>query len=167
MSVLLPWQWVTVQGWSMTPVLLPGDRLLVRHGARVATGQIVLARFRARADLDVIKRVAGPAEGGWSLLSDNAAAGSDSRQYGPAEVLAVARWLVPGPARTAYRRSGASIGARLKTLGSRLPRRIRVAPPVDLCSGFLAGWPYSRCADPPVEAAGCVPDFVVYGKPPS
>jgi hypothetical protein len=132
MSFLLPWQWVTVQGWSMTPVLLPGDRLLVRHGARVRTGQIVLARFRERADLDVIKRVAGPAQGGWSLISDNASAGSDSRQYGPAEVLAVARWLVPGPARTANRRPGARSGARLHSLGSRLPRRVRVSPPVDL-----------------------------------
>jgi hypothetical protein len=132
MTFLLPWQWVVVEGWSMTPVLLPGDRVLVRHGARVGPGQIVLARFRAGPDLDVIKRVAGPAEGGWILLSDNALAGSDSRQYGPADVLAVARWLVPGPARAAGQPPEMGTGARLLALGSRRPRRLRGTPPVDL-----------------------------------
>ena len=72
----------------MTPTLLPGDWLLVRHGARVRRGAIVLARFRRRPDLLVIKRAVAEQDGGWLLASDNAGQGSDSRQYGVADVLA-------------------------------------------------------------------------------
>ncbi|HET6210106.1 MAG TPA: S24 family peptidase [Jatrophihabitans sp.] len=92
MDVLLAWQRVRVVGASMTPTLLAGDWLLVRHGARVRPGAIVLARFRSRPDLVVIKRAVAESAGGWLLSSDNAGAGSDSRQYGPADVQAVAVW---------------------------------------------------------------------------
>lgn len=88
MQALLPWQRVRVEGSSMTPTLLPGDWLLVRHGARVRPGAIVLARFRRRPDLLVIKRAVAEQDGGWLLASDNAGQGSDSRQYGVADVLA-------------------------------------------------------------------------------
>ncbi len=74
----------------MTPTLLPGDWLLVRHGAPVRPGALVLARFRRRPDLLVIKRAVIEWDGGWLLASDNAAQGSDSRQYGVADVLATA-----------------------------------------------------------------------------
>ncbi|HST49025.1 MAG TPA: S24 family peptidase [Jatrophihabitans sp.] len=102
MQTLLPWQWVRIDGYSMTPTLLPGDRVLVRHGARVRPGVLVLARFRSRPDLLVVKRaVAEAAEsgGGWLLASDNAGQGSDSRQYGVADVLArvVRVWRRGGP----------------------------------------------------------------------
>ncbi len=92
---LLSWQRVRVSGYSMTPTLLPGDRLLVRHGRAVRPGGIALARFRGQPELLVVKRVAGAADGGWLLSSDNPRAGSDSRQYGAAEVLAVAVRLWP------------------------------------------------------------------------
>jgi len=72
----------------MTPTLLPGDWLLVRYGAPVRPGAIVLARFRRRPDLLVIKRAVAEQDGGWLLASDNAGQGSDSRQYGVADVLA-------------------------------------------------------------------------------
>ena len=72
----------------MTPTLLPGDWLLVRHGAPVRPGSIVLARFRSRPELLVIKRAVMPRAGGWLVASDNARQGSDSRQYGVADVLA-------------------------------------------------------------------------------
>jgi hypothetical protein len=94
-QVLVPWQRVQVEGYSMTPSLLPGDWLLVRHGATVRTGQIVLGEFRSRPDLLVIKRVAESAGDDWLLASDNAEGGSDSRHYGPARVLAVAVWHWP------------------------------------------------------------------------
>lgn len=108
MRYLLPWQVVHVTGPSMTPTLLPGDRLLVRHTTKAAIGDIVLARFHRRPDLLVVKRVAGRHSGGWLLASDNFHAGSDSRTYGPAEVIAVARWLLPGRLRRQHERQHAT-----------------------------------------------------------
>lgn len=90
MQALLPWQRVRVEGWSMAPTLLPGDWLLVRHGAPVRPGSLVLARFRGRPDLLVVKRALLEQDGGWLLTSDNPGQGSDSRQYGVADVLATA-----------------------------------------------------------------------------
>jgi phage repressor protein C with HTH and peptisase S24 domain len=99
MQALLPWQRVRVEGSSMTPTLLPGDWLLVRHGARVRPGALVLASFRRRPDLLVIKRAVTEQDGGWLLASDNPRQGSDSRQYGVADVLAtvVRVWRRGGP----------------------------------------------------------------------
>jgi phage repressor protein C with HTH and peptisase S24 domain len=77
----------------MTPTLLAGDRVLVRHGARIQPGAIVLATFRSRPELVVIKRVGSASDGAWWLVSDNPRAGSDSAVYGPAAVQAVA-WIV-------------------------------------------------------------------------
>lgn len=74
----------------MMPTLLPGDWLLVRHGARIRPDAIVLATFRSRPDLVVVKRAVAEQDGGWLLASDNPAQGSDSRQYGVADVLATA-----------------------------------------------------------------------------
>jgi phage repressor protein C with HTH and peptisase S24 domain len=101
MQALLSWQRIRITGQSMTPTLLAGDLVLVRHGAPVRPGVIVLARFVSRPELLVIKRAVQPAAGGWLLASDNPRAGSDSRQYGVAEVLAVAvRIWHRGPGRS-------------------------------------------------------------------
>ena len=99
MQALLPWQRVRVEGWSMAPTLVPGDWLLVRHGAPVSPGELVLARFRRRPELVVIKRTVAERDGGWWLASDNDRQGSDSRQYGVADVLAtvVRVWRRGGP----------------------------------------------------------------------
>jgi signal peptidase I len=86
MQALIPWQRVRVQGSSMVPTLLPGDWLLVRHGAPVRPGVIVLARFRSRPELPVLKRTVAEQDGGWLLASDNPSQGSDSRTYGVADV---------------------------------------------------------------------------------
>lgn len=88
----------------MLPTLLPGDWLLVRHGAPVRPGAIVLARFRRRPDLLVVKRAVAEQDGGWLLASDNAGQGSDSRQYGVADVLA--------PAVRVWHRGGPPVGSR-------------------------------------------------------
>jgi SOS-response transcriptional repressor LexA len=90
MQVLLSWQRIRITGHSMTPTLLPGDLVLVRHGKPVRPSAIVLARFRTDPDLLVIKRAVRPDAGGWLVGSDHARAGSDSRQHGVAEVAAVA-----------------------------------------------------------------------------
>lgn len=106
-TVLLPWQLARVSGPSMVPTLRHGDVVLVRHGARVRCGDVVLACFRTMPQRPVVKRAVRPADGGWWLASDNAAAGGDSAQHGVADVLArvvlVAprerRWRVARPRR--------------------------------------------------------------------
>ncbi|MGI8667656.1 MAG: S24 family peptidase [Jatrophihabitans sp.] len=95
MDALIPWQRVRVEGQSMTPTLLAGDWLLVLHGGRVRPGAIVLARFRSRPELAVVKRARAEQDGGWLLVSDNDRAGADSRQHGVADVQAVVVWLWP------------------------------------------------------------------------
>ncbi|MDQ2837541.1 MAG: S26 family signal peptidase [Actinomycetota bacterium] len=92
MEALIPWQLVRVEGQSMTPTLLAGDWLLVLHRGRVRPGAVVLARFRSQPELAVIKRAIAREDGGWLLSSDNPRAGSDSRQYGVADVRAVVVW---------------------------------------------------------------------------
>ena len=60
-----------VAGPSMVPSLYPGDCLLVGYGLRVRPGDLVVARFRERPDLLVVKRAVRRADGGWELASDN------------------------------------------------------------------------------------------------
>ena len=88
----------------MVPTLREGDLLLVRHGARVRAGDLVVARF-VDGTL-AVKRAVEPrrtrAGGeGWWLLSDNPDEGVDSRHRGPVpldRVLAVVRLrLWPSP----------------------------------------------------------------------
>jgi len=79
----------------MRPGLLPGDRLLVRYGGRVAPRRVVVARF---ADgTVVVKRAVERRDAGWWLLGDAPADVAphavDSRHRGPVPeeaVLAVA-----------------------------------------------------------------------------
>lgn len=80
----------------MLPGLADGDRLLVRYGASVRSGSVVVARFVdgtlavKRATERRTTRDGGPA---WWLLGDNPD-GVDSRHRGPvpdADVLGVAR----------------------------------------------------------------------------
>jgi phage repressor protein C with HTH and peptisase S24 domain len=55
----------------MVPTLYDGDRLLVGYGMRVRPGDLVVATFRERPDLLVVKRAVRPDGGGWLLASDN------------------------------------------------------------------------------------------------
>jgi hypothetical protein len=111
-----------VGGDSMCPRLAPGDRLLVRYGARVRPGAVVLARFAdgtlavKRAIERRATRTGAPA---WWLLSDNPGAGVDSRHRGPVadpDVIAVALlrvWPRPRLLRTLPRlrpRTGGRLG---------------------------------------------------------
>ena len=75
-----------VRGDSMRPTLVPGDRLLVRYGATVRPGRLVLARF-ADGTLAVKRaaelRTTGAGEPGWWVVSEDPASGVDSRHRGP------------------------------------------------------------------------------------
>ena len=84
----LPRRWmpVLVHGPSMVPVLRHGDAVLVRRGARIRPGDIVVGVFRARPDLLVVKRAVRQVDGGWWLESENSQVTDDSRRYGPATV---------------------------------------------------------------------------------
>jgi phage repressor protein C with HTH and peptisase S24 domain len=86
---------VLVRGPSMVPTLRDGDCLLVSRRARVRAGDVVVARFRARPGLLVVKRAVRPYDGGWWLESDNEFVTDDSRAYGAADVVgrAVFRYL--------------------------------------------------------------------------
>jgi phage repressor protein C with HTH and peptisase S24 domain len=87
----------------MAPTLRDGDAVLVRRGGRaVRSGDVVIARFRARPDLLVVKRAVRATDGGWWVRGDNDLVADDSRAYGVADVVgrAVLRyWPRPRPLR--------------------------------------------------------------------
>jgi nickel-type superoxide dismutase maturation protease len=83
----LPLFAVLVTGPSMAPTLRSGDALLVRRGGRVRSGDVVVARFRARPGLLVVKRAVREDDGGWWIEGDNALVEDDSRRYGVADVI--------------------------------------------------------------------------------
>ena len=78
---------VLVRGPSMSPTLRAGDALLVRHGGRVRAGDVVVARFRSRPDLLVVKRAVRKQDQGWWVRGDNEFVRDDSRAYGVADVI--------------------------------------------------------------------------------
>lgn len=78
---------VGVSGPSMAPTLLDGDALVAYPVRRVRPGDVVIARFRSRPDLLVVKRAIRPYRDGWWIEGDNPLATDDSRKYGEAVVL--------------------------------------------------------------------------------
>ncbi|RIV35964.1 S26 family signal peptidase [Micromonospora radicis] len=90
----------------MSPTLRHGDAVLVRRGGRaIRPGDVVIAVFRTRPDLLVVKRAVRPEAGGWWLHGDNDLVTDDSRAYGVADVVGrvVARYW-PSPGRVPPRR---------------------------------------------------------------
>jgi len=93
------WRRVAVRGPSMSPALSDGDVVLVRFGAAPRPGDAVLVGWAARPAQLSVKRAVAPAEGGWWVRGDNPFGSTDSRELGPAEVVAVVRarlWPRPG-----------------------------------------------------------------------
>jgi nickel-type superoxide dismutase maturation protease len=81
------WVLARVTGPSMSPTVRHGDRLLVRRlrpGREVPAGTVVLARFPARPELLVVKRVRRPEPGGSWVVGDNPLVTDDSRAFGVA-----------------------------------------------------------------------------------
>ncbi|MEL7156871.1 MAG: S24/S26 family peptidase [Actinomycetota bacterium] len=73
-----------IEGPSMAPTLLDGDTVLVDPARRPRPGDLVAARPEPLGGLAVVKRVAHLApDGAADLTSDNPAAGTDSRSWGP------------------------------------------------------------------------------------
>ncbi|MFF4421198.1 nickel-type superoxide dismutase maturation protease [Streptomyces sp. NPDC001549] len=82
---------VEVTGPSMVPTLLNGDRLVVRYGAAVRPGDVVVLRHPLQQDLLMVKRAVERRPGGsWWVLGDNPYNETgDSTVYGavPAELV--------------------------------------------------------------------------------
>jgi phage repressor protein C with HTH and peptisase S24 domain len=78
---------VGVSGPSMMPTLVDGDALVAYPARRVRPGDVVVARFRSRPDLLVVKRAIRPYMDGWWIEGDNPLLTDDSRRYGEAVVL--------------------------------------------------------------------------------
>ena len=80
-----------VAGPSMSPTLADGDTVVVRYGAVVRPGAVVVLRHPIRAELLVIKRAVQQRPGGrWWVLGDNPYNETgDSTEYGavPAELV--------------------------------------------------------------------------------
>ncbi|WP_327416269.1 nickel-type superoxide dismutase maturation protease [Streptomyces sp. NBC_01233] len=76
---------VEVTGASMVPTLTNGDQVVVRYGAAVRPGDVVVLRHPFQQDLLVIKRAVERRPGGcWWVLGDNPYnATGDSTVYGP------------------------------------------------------------------------------------
>jgi nickel-type superoxide dismutase maturation protease len=80
---LIPFGLASVRGASMVPTYHDGDRLLVRYGAAVRSGDPVIARDPRDPSLVLVKRAVRKEPAGWWLLADNPYASGDSRQFGP------------------------------------------------------------------------------------
>ncbi|WP_281395818.1 S24 family peptidase [Nonomuraea endophytica] len=78
---------VRVEGDSMRPALRPGDWLLVRRGATVHPGDLVVARLPGEPARLIVKRAQWRGEEGWWLESDNQRAPGrrDSWDFGPVD----------------------------------------------------------------------------------
>lgn len=73
---------VTVQGPSMLPTLLPGDRLLVSPGP-VRPGRLVVVTHPEEADRLLVKRAEVVQRRHVTVRGDNPSASTDSRHFGP------------------------------------------------------------------------------------
>jgi phage repressor protein C with HTH and peptisase S24 domain len=71
---------VRVAGESMRPTLRDGDLLLVRRGARVRAGRLVIVRLPD--GVTAVKRATHRVPEGWWVERDNSALGVDSWQVG-------------------------------------------------------------------------------------
>ena len=87
MSWQLPLFAVLVQGPSMAPTLHTGDALVVRRSRRARPGAVVVARFRSRPDLLVVKRAIREKDGGWWIEGYNEFVTDYSRAYWVADVI--------------------------------------------------------------------------------
>ena len=93
----------------MLPTLAPGDRVLVRYGARVRPGDLVVATLpdgRLAVKRAHERRATRGGDPGWWLLSDDPEVGVDSRHRGPVPesavhgVVLLRLWPRPGRLRT-------------------------------------------------------------------
>jgi signal peptidase I len=74
---------LTVEGMSMAPTYLPGERLTaLRRWRRVRTGDVVVVRDPRNSDRWLLKRCVARVGTKLDLRGDNAVASTDSRDFG-------------------------------------------------------------------------------------
>ncbi len=109
-----------VSGPSMSPTLFDGDNVVVRYGAVVRPGAIVVLRHPFRPGLLVIKRAVQRRPGGrWWVLGDNPYNETgDSTEYGavPAELVLGRAFLRIRPRAAQQRSLGARLGWALSAV---------------------------------------------------
>jgi signal peptidase I len=87
---------VVVEGTSMAPTYLPGERLTaLRRWRPVLRGDVVVVRDPRDPSRWLLKRCVGRFGSRLHLRGDNAAASTDSRVFGPVDARDVA-WIVVG-----------------------------------------------------------------------
>jgi nickel-type superoxide dismutase maturation protease len=95
---------IRVVGDSMAPTLTAGQFVLVDPRGRPEPGRLVVAAHPNQSDVMVVKRVeAITPDGALDLRSDNPAAGTDSRTWGPipaAALIGTVTLLLDSPSRT-------------------------------------------------------------------
>jgi nickel-type superoxide dismutase maturation protease len=90
---------VVVEGDSMTPTFVPGERLTaVRRWRAVRTGDVVVVRDPRGADRWLLKRCVAVDQRHLELRGDNPESSTDSRHFGPVDQRSVA-YLIVGAGR--------------------------------------------------------------------
>jgi nickel-type superoxide dismutase maturation protease len=102
-------RFVVVDGESMCPTLVPGDRVLVLH-RRARVGDVVALRDPRVPERTIVKRVHDIVDGGLDVRGDNAGASTDSRTFGTVDRRAVL-------GRVVYRYAPASRAGRVRRYG--------------------------------------------------
>ena len=74
---------LAVDGHSMAPTYLPGDRVVAVAWRRPRVGDVVALRDPRRPSRTLVKRVVHAGHLGFDVRGDNAAASTDSRHFGP------------------------------------------------------------------------------------
>ena len=74
---------VLVEGDSMLPNLKNGDGILINADAKIAAGDIVLAKHPFKKSVNILKRLSEIDENGnYFLIGDNPPESTDSRTFG-------------------------------------------------------------------------------------
>ena len=89
---------VTVEGSSMEPTFLPGERLTaLRRWRPIRSGDVVVVRDPRNAQRWLLKRCVGRVGGRLDLRGDNAAVSTDSRDFGLVDARDVAYIVLAQP----------------------------------------------------------------------